>query len=101
MHQLQLIGLNLNEFLGHISKMMDDKLANLGKPENSQPEYLSRKEVAKLLDISLPTLNQWTKDGLLPFTKKGNRVYYNREDITLAMATSATHKYKKGGISHE
>ncbi|MDB4656025.1 helix-turn-helix domain-containing protein [Flavobacteriales bacterium] len=43
---------------------------------------MSRDEVCKMLHISLPTLNQWEKDGTIPKPKRlGKRVYFIRKDF--------------------
>ena len=43
-------------------------------------KYITRKETASHLKISLPTLQEWTKLGILKSIKIGNRVLY-RSDI--------------------
>jgi excisionase family DNA binding protein len=48
------------------------------KPQN---EYLTRKEVSKLLSISLPTLHDWVKRGLILSYRCGNRVYFKSSEI--------------------
>jgi excisionase family DNA binding protein len=47
-------------------------------------EYLTRKEVAKLLNISLPTLNEYTKRSLLKSYKMGARVLYKKSEVETA-----------------
>ncbi|MCB9191189.1 MAG: DNA-binding protein [Flavobacteriales bacterium] len=48
--------------------------------EESSSPLLTRDEVAKMLDISLPTLLQWEKDGVIPKPKRlGKRVYWIRQ----------------------
>ncbi len=53
--------------------------------ENFQPkesvELLTREETAKFLKVSLTTLWQWSKKGILPNYGIGNRVYYKRSEI--------------------
>lgn len=48
-------------------------------------ELLTRKKVAELLRISLPTLHQWTKDGKLKAYRKSGRVNYKEEEIIQSM----------------
>lgn len=47
--------------------------------------YLSRKEAAELLCVSLPTLNDWSKSGIVPSYKLGSRVRYRLVDIQTAL----------------
>jgi predicted DNA-binding transcriptional regulator AlpA len=50
--------------------------------EDSSSPLLTRDEVARMLDISLPTLLQWEKDGVLPKPKRlGKRVYWFRQSF--------------------
>lgn len=53
--------------------------------QNFQPkepiELLTREETAEHLRISLTTLWQWSKKGILPSYGIGNRVYYKRHEI--------------------
>lgn len=54
-----------------------------------EPEdFLSRKETAELLKISLPTLHQWSNDGILRPMKMGNRTYFSRKEINAVMYNS-------------
>jgi len=54
-----------------------------------EPEdFLSRKETAELLKISLPTLHQWSNDGILRPMKMGNRTYFSRKEIVSVMYNS-------------
>lgn len=46
-----------------------------------QAEYLTRKQTAKKLHISLATLDTYTKLGLLTAVKIGHRVLYRSVDI--------------------
>ncbi len=48
---------------------------------NSNNELLSRKEVSKLLNVSLVTLNKWEKLKILIPSKVGGRVLYIKGDV--------------------
>ncbi len=48
-----------------------------------EPEdFLTRKETAALLKISLVTVHQWSNDGILTAYKMGNRTFFSRKEIT-------------------
>ncbi len=49
--------------------------------ESKQLEYISRKETAQRLGISLPTLNKNTKSGVIIGYRFGGKVMYKCEDI--------------------
>ena len=47
-------------------------------------EYLTRKEVAKMLHIDLKTLKIWTNKGVLISYGIQGRVYYKRDEVERA-----------------
>ena len=53
--------------------------------EQKSYKYLSRVEVAKMLKISLPTLNDWTKLGWLSSYKISNRVLYRSDEVEASL----------------
>lgn len=48
-------------------------------------QYLTRKQVAKMLDINLTTLNNWTNKGVLISYGIQGRVYYKRDEVERAL----------------
>ena len=58
------------------------------KPQEITPpaeKYLTRKETANQLNVSLPTLNQYTKRGLITGFRFGVRVMYKQTNIEAAL----------------
>jgi excisionase family DNA binding protein len=52
------------------------------EPEiHAQNDLLTRKQAANLLGVSLPTLNEWSKKGLIIGYRIATRVRYKRSDI--------------------
>ncbi|AOW17121.1 DNA-binding protein [Polaribacter vadi] len=51
----------------------------------TQPEYLTRKEVAKILKVSLVTLSDWNNKGVLKPYRLGNLIRYKREELDQAL----------------
>ncbi len=51
----------------------------------SQQTYMSRKEAAAALRVSLPTLNTWTFQGKVKASRIGRKILYKPEDIDAAM----------------
>ncbi|WP_236972124.1 helix-turn-helix domain-containing protein [Membranihabitans marinus] len=50
-----------------------------------EQKYFSRKETANRLHVSLPTLHNYTKNGLIKMKKVGGRVLYSEGDIEDAL----------------
>ena len=50
--------------------------------EATEPEYYTRKELSKLLHLSLPTIDRHVEQGRLPKpVKHGTRVLFNKADV--------------------
>ena len=50
--------------------------------------WMNRKDVGELLGISLVTIHNWSKDGILKAFKIGNRVRFRRSDIEKTLLSS-------------
>ena len=68
------------------------------RPEKLHISLLSREATAEMLCISLPTLNEWTKSGIIKAHRIGGRVLYKSEDITDALKVVVS-QTKRGGQS--
>lgn len=51
------------------------------KNQDSDNKLLTRKETAKYLRISLPTLNELTKSGAIPAYRIGGKVLYEKSKL--------------------
>ena len=49
------------------------------------PKYLTRKEVAKILKISLVTLSDWNRKGILKPYRLGNLIRYKQSELDQAL----------------
>ncbi len=80
------------EILEGIEKLLEE-FSKQFTPKEPQV-WLSRKDVSELLGVSLPTLHQWGKQGILKPYKIGNRVRYRQSDIeeTLLESNRSTSK---------
>ena len=82
---LNIKGIDLIRFA---ERLIDDTNKVAEKHLKSQPEpekYLTRKDVAELLKVSLVTLYNWNKKGILKTTRIGNKVRYTRSSIDEAL----------------
>jgi hypothetical protein len=83
---------NLTQLNLELRATLKKELENFQKqfsPEKSD-EFLTRKETATFLKISLVTLHQWAKDGVLKPLKKGNRTYFSKMQIEKSLYNSNT-----------
>jgi excisionase family DNA binding protein len=57
--------------------------------------YLSRKEVCKLLKISLPTLSRYYKNGVIQGVRVGSRILFTHESIRDALKIIPNQKLRR------
>jgi len=98
MENILLHSTSLKDFQAIIGQIVEDKLKQF-KPEPQQQtngEYITRRDVCTLLKISLATLHYYTKDGTLKGYRIGGRVLYRRDEITDSVQVIQSTKYKHG-----
>jgi hypothetical protein len=98
MNSIILQGINTDDLKKLFREVLEEKLKQESKPKESgkRPVYLNRFEVVELLKISLPTLNNWSKSGIVQSYRIGNRVLYKSEEIRNAIHSVKNLKYKRG-----
>jgi len=65
-------------------------LINSLTPTQPEKELLTRKEVAKLYGVSLPTILDWTKTGKLIGYRIASRVRYKRSELEKSLSQIKT-----------
>lgn len=82
MKQVLLSPITLEEWTQVVNTAVENVIKNY-KPPTPPPdnEYISRKETARILGISLPTLNNYTKRGLISSYRIGSRIRYKKDDV--------------------
>lgn len=76
-------------------KAIKEYSLSLQKEQEKQSEYLTRKQTAEKLHLSLGTLDQYVKKGLITSYKIGHRVLFKSEDINDSLFnTLKEQKYK-------
>ena len=80
---------NLSFPIDQLATAIAEKLQPYFLPQTTeQPKeegYRTRKETAKMLNISLPTLNEYTKKRILTGYRVGVRVLYKQSEIESAL----------------
>lgn len=61
-------------------------LINSLTPAKPETELLTRKEVAKIYGVSLPTVLEWTKTGKLTGYRISSRVRYKRSEVEKSLS---------------
>jgi excisionase family DNA binding protein len=91
-------GLSVSDFREIITEAVREEIkTSLPQPEKEAPneKYLTRKETAGILRVSLPTLNDWTKTGKIKGYRIGNRVRYKRNEVSEALNQVQTLKFRQ------
>lgn len=64
--------------------------------EKGNERLLTKKEMADELDISLVSLTDWMKKGIIPYLRLGKRIYFRKSEVIRAMVIRS-----KNGGEHE
>jgi hypothetical protein len=73
-------GISVEELLQKIELIVEKKIEEKIKIE--KPAHLmSRKEVAAFFKVSIVTVHNWTKEGILPSHRVGSRIFYKSNEI--------------------
>jgi excisionase family DNA binding protein len=81
-----------------IQVFFSESLAQFLQRDKEEHILLSRKDTAKKLYVSLPTLHDWTKTGIIKAHRIGGRILYKLNEIHDALEeiqTSRTKEVKK------
>lgn len=96
----RIIGIKQDAIMSLFSPLIDvivDKVSErvLSVTSKKEPRFYTRKETAKLLHITLPTLARLTKDKLIISKRVGNRILYETEAIDEAVKKQVIFKYRR------
>jgi len=85
----------VNELAAALIEQLLPYLNEFKPPATPPPDkYLTRKQTAQQLNVSLPTLNQYTKRNLITGYRFGVRVMYKTTDIEASLKNM---NYGRGG----
>jgi hypothetical protein len=97
MNSIILQGINTEDLKKLFREVLEEtKQESKPKESGKRPVYLNRFEVVELLKISLPTLNNWSKEGIVQSYRIKNRVLYKLDEIERAVHSVKNLKYKRG-----
>ncbi len=84
---LCLLPISIEELENTIRKVISDSINinHISNNLNSETDFLTRRETAKLLKITLPTLYEWTKRGYLKSYRMATRIRYKQSEVVDAI----------------
>ena len=98
MKDLILSPISLGDLKTAISEAVKDEFEKYTSSQNpkSETEYITRKQAAGILGISLPTLNEWSKQGIIPSYRISSRVRYKKAEVESSLHKVQSVKYNRG-----
>lgn len=98
----QIILTTPNELRQFISEIVKDEFTEYLKAHNNsaptpqpQTDFLTRQQAANVLGVSLPTLNEWSKSGVIIGYRIASRVRYKRHEIEQSLLQMQTKKTRR------
>jgi excisionase family DNA binding protein len=88
-------GLSVDELKSIITDAMGEVLKSIAVPQKEQSKYLTREETGDLLRISLPTLGEYTKKGILKGYRIGGRVLYSKQEVVASLKQIVSFKHHR------
>jgi excisionase family DNA binding protein len=86
MKKKQAFTITPDELIARVVKELKQELSQAAVTQSYHSyQFLSRNEVAKLLKISISTVHNWTKRGILTPYHIGGRVYFKPSEIENSM----------------
>jgi len=95
MKTILLNAVSLEEFKSILREIVDEELVKYLSTQSDPEEYLTRKETASLLKISLPTLHNYSKQGLIKSHRVLNQIRYKKSEIESSMNEIRDKRYSK------
>jgi hypothetical protein len=87
MEKRLIVTLDIEELKRIIEDCLKDANTLQEKDKIEEDTLLKRTEVAKLFGVSLVTLNQWRKEGIIKRHKIKSRVFFKRSEVMQALNT--------------
>jgi excisionase family DNA binding protein len=95
MNDIFLSSIALKDFETLIRDCVKSELKNYSPEQPPETEYITRKQAAAFLGISLPTLNDWSKQGIIPSYRIGSRVRYKKAEVEASLSKVQSVKYRR------
>jgi hypothetical protein len=87
----------LKEIVKEALRELSQEKGALIQGPGSDTTLLDRKEAAKILNISLPTLDTYTKEGVINGRRIGKKVVYRKDEILNAGKSVTLMRYRRRG----
>jgi excisionase family DNA binding protein len=84
---IQLLNVTPDELKNSIIKDVRVEFQNLTEilKQRQPEEYLTRRELAEIFKVTLPTISDWSKKGILKPYRLGNLVRFKKSEVEKAL----------------
>ena len=91
--KIELNGLDISNLTAQLETLTNalNGNAKANQSETAPEKLLTRIETAKLLGVTLPTIIDWQKKGILKGYRIGNRIRYKHAEIMETVTNNKTH----------
>ena len=84
------------ELLKEIDKLIKKNFAEFLKPPPADEDVLwTREQCSDYLKITLPTLHEWIKNGILKTYKIGNKIRFKKAEVKAAIIPQSNIRRKR------
>lgn len=96
MEQVVFTQVPIVDLQGYIAQTIKEQFEAIRKAESTPDpdELVTRKEAARYLGLSLPTLHDYSQRGIVTAYRLGSRVRYRRGDLSNALLKVRAAKYQ-------
>ena len=96
MDQIIFTSVRLDQLQNLFSEAIRNELNKIQPPAPPDKEkYITRKETAQILGVSLVTIHSWTKTGLINGYRIGTRIRFKESEIMESLNKVQTLKYRR------
>jgi excisionase family DNA binding protein len=96
MEQIIFTSVRLDQLQNLFSEAIRNELNKFQPPAPPDKEkYITRKETAQILGVSLVTIHSWTKTGLITGYRIGTRIRFKESEILESLNKVQTLKYRR------
>ena len=95
MEKIILDQITVDDLVSRLAVKLGEVIPDYIPKPDSPEKYLTRKETAKLLQVSLVTLNEWSKMGIIQSYRIGGRIRYKLSEIDEALKEVKNLKYRR------
>ena len=79
----------IRDFFQSMDRILDgiSRLAQENRPHLNGEKFLSNREAAKCLKVSIRTLQEWRDTGVIPYIQIKGKIIYRQSDIKRLLQT--------------